>query len=162
MESPHNSHKAESLPPSAFSLSIHNSQPLYRYTHAPAAYSDVTTNTTTIPCTIGAHTPAVFHKGHQVIFQAQLGASYPRLSWLAEKLSFTKILLMVCMWPAAIVLNYSFKDIQNNVWQILIYEKSQLNTLVWGSLTLALITLTIWGRYQTRKCASHTRLARKT
>ena len=46
-----------------------------QYTHAPTAYSDVTTNTTAIPCTIGMHTPAVFHKGHHVIFQAHLGAS---------------------------------------------------------------------------------------
>jgi len=59
-ESPRNSHKAESVPPSAFSLFIHNCQPLYRYTHTPAAYSDVATNTTAIPSTKGAHTPAVF------------------------------------------------------------------------------------------------------
>ena len=49
---------------------------------------------------------------------------------------------MVRMWPPANVLNYSFKDIRNNVWQILIYEMLQFNTnvVMWGSLTLALIT----------------------
>ena len=52
--------KAESIPPSAFSLSIHKCQPLYRYIHAPAAYTDVATNTTAIPCTMGVHVPAAF------------------------------------------------------------------------------------------------------
>ena len=28
-------------------------------THAPAAFSDVATNTTTIPCTVDVHTPTV-------------------------------------------------------------------------------------------------------
>ena len=50
MESPRNSHKAESVPPSAFSLSIHNCELLCKYTHAPVTYSDVTTNTTVSPC----------------------------------------------------------------------------------------------------------------
>ena len=42
--------------------------------------------------------------------------------------------------PAAITLNYSIKDIRNDVQQIIIvisYEKLQLNSLVWGSLTPA-------------------------
>ena len=52
---------------------------------------------------------------------------------------------MFCMRPAAITLNYSIKNIQNDVRQIIIYiyilyEKSQLNRLVWGSLTLAPIS----------------------
>ena len=47
------------------------------------------------------------------------------------------------MRPAAIALNYSVKDIRNDVRQI-IYEKSQLNRLVWGSLTLAPITLSLY------------------
>ena len=41
--------KAESVPPSVFSLSMLNCQPLHRYTHAPVAYSDVATDVT-IPC----------------------------------------------------------------------------------------------------------------
>jgi len=41
------------------------------------------------------------------------------------------------MWPGAIALIYSVKNIQNDVHQkIIIDEKSQLNRLVWGSLTL--------------------------
>ena len=46
-----------------------------------------------------------------------------------------------CMWPAAIALNYSVNNIWNNVGQIIyiyIYIKSQINSLVWGSLMLAL------------------------
>ena len=37
------------------------------------------------------------------------------------------------MRPMAITLNYSVKNIQNNVC-IIIYEKSQFNSIVWGSL----------------------------
>ena len=43
------------------------------------------------------------------------------------------------MLPAAIALSYSFENIRNDVSQkipIIIYEKSQFNSLVWGSLTL--------------------------
>ena len=43
------------------------------------------------------------------------------------------------MRPAATALNYSVKDIRNDVRQK-IYEKSQQNRLVWGSLTLAPIS----------------------
>ena len=48
----------------------------------------------------------------------------------------------VCMRLAAIALNYSVKDIRHDVRQIIYiyiiyHEKSQLNRLVWGSLTLA-------------------------
>ena len=53
-------HEAESLPPSKFSLSTQLSAP-----HTPAAYSDVTANTTGIPSTIGVHVLSfltVFHK----------------------------------------------------------------------------------------------------
>ena len=66
------------------------------------------------------------------IFQSHLGAS-----WL---LSCTKILLKVRTRPAAIALNYSVKNIWNDVRQIIIIifdEKSRFNSLVWGSLTLA-------------------------
>ena len=58
------------------------------------------------------------------------GASYPstpRLSWLAK---LYENLTYVRMQPAAIALNFSFKDIRNDVRQI-------MNGLVWGSLTLA-------------------------
>ena len=41
------------------------------------------------------------------------------------------------MQPAAIALNYNVENIQNDVRQkIISYEKSQFNSLVWGSLTL--------------------------
>ena len=77
---------------------------------------------------------AIFHKRH--LSQSHLGAS-----WL---LSCTKILLKVCTRPAAIALNYSVKDIRNDVRQIIIIifdEKSRFNSLVWGSLTLAQLSL---------------------
>jgi len=44
------------------------------------------------------------------------------------------------MRPAAIALNYSVENIQNDVRQKInnnIYEKSQFDSLVWGSLMLA-------------------------
>ena len=42
------------------------------------------------------------------------------------------------MQPAANALNYSIKNIWNDIRQIIyIYEKSQFNSLVWGSLMLA-------------------------
>jgi len=44
---------------------------------------------------------------------------------------------MVRMRPAVIVLNYSVENIRNDVRQKIIYEKSQFDSLVWGSLTLA-------------------------
>ena len=63
-------------------------------------------------------------------------------SWLSEKTSCTKILLTFRIQPVAIALNYSVKNIWNDIRQIIIiyiyiYEKSQFNSLVWGSLTLA-------------------------
>ena len=57
-------------------------------------------------------------------------------SWLSKKPNYTKILLTVCMRPAAITLNYSVENIWNDVCQK-IYEESQFDSLVWGSLTLA-------------------------
>ena len=50
----------------------------------------------------------------------------------------------VCMLNPMITLNYSVKNTWNDVRQIIyiyiyIYEKSQFNSLVWGSLTLAQI-----------------------
>ena len=65
----------------------------------------------------------------------------PRLSWLVK---LYKNLTYVRMRPAAIVLNYSIKDIRNDVRQnifIYYYEKSQLNRLVWGSLMVAPIRI---------------------
>ena len=40
------------------------------------------------------------------------------------------------MQPGAITLNYSVENIRNDVHQKIIYEKSQFESLVWGSLTL--------------------------
>ena len=80
---------------------------------------------------IGAHDPPVFffflgviHK----IFQAHLGASYPsmpRLSWLVKLYGN---LTYVRMWPAAIALNYSVKDIRHDVRQIIyIYDNNNIS-----------------------------------
>ena len=109
----------------------------HRYTHIPA---NVSTNTTAIPCTIGAYHPPVFCGCH--LQDLSTGASYPsmpRLSWLVK---LYENLTYVRMRPAAIALNYSVKDIRNDVRRIIIiyHEKSQLNRLVWGLLTLAPIT----------------------
>ena len=45
------------------------------------------------------------------------------------------------MRPAAISLNYNVENIRNDIHQIImiiiIYEKSQFDLLVWGSLVLA-------------------------
>ena len=72
-------------------------------THTPAAYSNVAANTTVIiPCTIGGHTLAVL----LAVFQAHLGASCLRQSWLP---SCTKT--SACAWPMAITLNY---DVQTH------------------------------------------------
>ena len=69
-------------------------------------------------------------------------------SWLSKKPSCMKILLNVRMRPAAIALNYSVENIRNDVRQkiiiIIIYEKSQFDSLVWGSLTLAPIKMSKW------------------
>ena len=44
------------------------------------------------------------------------------------------------MRPTAIVLNYSIENMQNDVrHKLIIYEKFQFDSLVWGSLTLAII-----------------------
>ena len=51
---------------------------------------------------------------------------------------------MIRMQPAAIALNYNVENIQNDVRQkiiIIIYEKFQFDSLVWGSLTVAPITM---------------------
>ena len=81
---------------------------------------------------------AAFHKCHLSKSPWSSGAS-----WLP---SCTKILLKVRTRPAAIALNYSVKNIRNDVRQIIIIiiiiiiifdEKSRFNSLVWGSLTLA-------------------------
>ena len=67
-----------------------------------------------------------------VIFQSHLGAN-----WL---LSCYENLIKVRMRPAAIALNYSVKNIRNDV--------CRFNSLVWGSLTLAQLLgecRTLWG-----------------
>ena len=94
-----------------------------------------------LPLCKGAHALAVLHAWLSfitVIIQAHA-------NWLsdAEKPKLY-ILLMFRMQPAVIALNYSIKNIRNDVCQIIyiyIYEKSQFNSLVSGSLTLTPITL---------------------
>ena len=86
--------------------------------------------------------------------------SSSRCSWLSEKPSSTKILLTFHTWPAAIALNYSVKNIRNDVHQLIyiyIYEKSQFNSLVWGSLTLAPIKFHV--QFNTSLLASNSRFS---
>ena len=59
------------------------------------------TNTTAVPCTIGVHDPPVKHA------KAKLADKVVQKSY-------------ICMWPVAIALNYSVKDIWNDVRQIII------------------------------------------
>ena len=97
-------------------------------THTTAACSDVAANTTAVPCTVNAHTLTVL-SGYvvSVIIRAHFRASCLRLYWLPI---CTKILL------GRIRLHYS----EHTEWRktgIYIYEKSQLNSQVWGLLTLA-------------------------
>ena len=81
---------------------------LDRYTRAPA---NVTTNTTSIPCTIGTLSfLGVIHK----IFQLELAT--PKHAKGKAKLADKVVRKScVCMWPAATALNYSIKDIRNDV-----------------------------------------------
>ena len=56
------------------------------------------------------------------------------------------------MRPAAIALNYSVENIQNDVRQkimIIIMKNSKFDSLVWGSLTLAPINWTLVYNYFT-------------
>ena len=73
--------------------------------------------------------------------------SFTRSQLATSMPSCTIILLEPACCPAAIVLNYSVHNIQNDVQQIIyniyIYEKSQQNRLVWGSLTLAQIMISL-------------------
>ena len=64
------------------------------------------------------------------------------VAWLHGRVGPYGNLTYVRMQPAAIALNYSVKDIRHDVRQIIYHEKSQLNRLVWGSPTLAPITIT--------------------
>ena len=87
------SHEAGSLPPSVFSYTTVIGC-IHRHTvgtHAPAACSDVAANTTTVPCTVSAHTLTVL-SGYvvSVIVRAHFRASCLRLYWLP---SCTKFLL---------------------------------------------------------------------
>ena len=59
-------------------------------------------------------------------------SSSPWCAATARASSCTKILLTLRMWPVAIALNYSVKNIRNKVRQ---------NTLAWGSLLLTLAPL---------------------
>ena len=90
----------------------------------------VTANTTAILCTVDTHALA--------LLPAWL---LPGGSWL---LNCMKILLTVHKQLTDITLNYSIKNIQNNVrhmYDIYIRENPPFNSLVWGSLMLAPITL---------------------
>ena len=69
----------------------------------------VAANKTAISCTIGAHTPAILPGCHK----AYLGGS-----WLPEKSSCA---LTVHMRPTVITLNYSVKNLWNNLQQIIVY-----------------------------------------
>ena len=62
------------------------------------------------------------------------------MSILSILSSCMKILLTLRMWPTAITLNYSIKNIRNDVRQ-LIYEKLQQKSLVWGECERAPITV---------------------
>ena len=53
-------------------------------------------------------------------------------SWLSEKLSCTEILLKFRMRPTAITLNYSIKNIRNNVRQIIGASLSEPHTYLYG------------------------------
>jgi len=67
---------------------------------------------------IGAHNPPVFSGCHsQDLSTGASNPSMPRLSWLVK---LYENLTYVCMRPTAIALNYSIKDIRNDVRQIII------------------------------------------
>ena len=112
--------------------------PVYNQLLAHAS-ANVATNTTAMPCTIGAHDSPVFSGYHSQDLSTGASPSMPRLSWLVK---LYENLTYVRMWPAVIALNYSIKDIRNDVRQI---EKSQLNRLMWSLLTLAPITSSHYG-----------------
>ena len=76
---------------------------------------------------IGAHDPPVFSGCHSQDLSTGTSnrSSMPRLSWLVK---LYENLTYVRMRPAAIALNYSVKDIRNNVRQIIyiyIYMKNR-------------------------------------
>ena len=118
---------------SAFSPStqLFNSRLVYRYivdTHAPATYPGChyKHNFLAILCSISEH-------ASQLLF---LAAFHQRHLSMAAKLY--ENLAYVHTRRTAIALNCSFKNIRNDIRQIIIlYEKSRFNSLVWGSLTLA-------------------------
>ena len=125
--------RAKSLPPTTFSInSINLSTQLLALVHllsrcyTPAAYPECRRqNTTAISRTVGAHAPAVTPAIITVVIQA-----HP-----VRASSCMKILLTLRMRPAAIALNYSIKNIRNDVRQkiiIIFDEKSQFDSLVWG------------------------------
>ena len=95
---PCNSHQAESVPPSAFSTTVSPCIGVLTL-KLPILMSLLTT---AIPCMIGAHALAVL-----CIFEAHLG-------WERNQVKLYKN-LMVRMRPVAIALNYSIKDIWNDV-----------------------------------------------
>ena len=96
-------------------------------THAPAACSNVTANTTAVPkC---AHSDCPFWLSCiSIIVRAHFRASCLRLCWLPR---CTKILLRSRLQHS------KHTERRTTDIYIYIYEKSQLNSLVWGSLVLA-------------------------
>ena len=136
-KSPRISYGAKFLPPTTFSISSMNlSTQLLALVQVlrSAAYPECRCqNTTGISRTVGVHTPAVIPGNHN----CRHSSSPHQSIMLYENLTYTP--------PAAIALNYSVKNIRNDVRQkiiiIIFDEKSQFNSLVWGLLTLAPITL---------------------
>ena len=128
------------MPPSAFCLSIHNCKLLNRYLLTLQLMSLPIQLAFLNSCAQSAcfFLLSVIHK----IFQAHLELATQACHWLVKLYGN---LTYVRMWPVAIALNYSVKDIRHDVQQIIYtyiyHEKSQLNRLVWGSLTLAPITV---------------------
>ena len=109
--------KPESMPPSAFSLSIHNYQPLYRYTHAPASLMPRLLFTEWEESSLEMRLcfSCLFRCRYQHNWQSLYNrCAHPGcLSWL----SFLKghLNTYIRMRPATIALNYSIKNIRNDV-----------------------------------------------
>ena len=128
------------MPPSAFCLSIHNCKLLNRYLLTLQLMSLPTQLAFLNSCARSAC--FFFWVSFTRSFKLTLELATQACHWLVKLYGN---LTYVRMWPVAIALNYSVKDIRHDVRQIIYtyiyHEKSQLNRLVWGSLTLAPITV---------------------